>query len=167
MFIMTYQMEERRREKNANRLKALFAVLLTVAGAVLASLSTKTDTQWYQSLTLSPLQPPPPVFGIVWTVLYILLAVSFAFVVTQQRPRGSAVFGYVLNIVLNALWSPIFFLMRQPLPALFIMLALIINLIVLMRNVWPSCRASVYMLIPYLGWLCIATVLNVSVVVLN
>ena len=59
MFVMTYQMEERKREKNANRLKAVLAVILTAAGAVIASLSTKTDTLWYQSLTLSPLQPPP------------------------------------------------------------------------------------------------------------
>ncbi|MEA5002948.1 MAG: TspO/MBR family protein [Christensenella sp.] len=167
MFIMTYQMEERRREKNAKRIKAIFAVLLTAAGAVIASLSTKTDTPWYQSLTLSPLQPPPSVFGIVWTVLYVLLAISFALVATQHKPRGSAVFGYILNIILNALWSPVFFLMQEPLPALFIMLALLVNLVILMRNVWPSCRAAMYLLIPYLAWLCIATVLNVSVVAFN
>ncbi len=167
MFIMTYQMEERKREKNANRLKAFFAVLLTAAGAVIAGLSTQTDTSWYQSLALSPLQPPPPVFGIVWTVLYILLAVSFAFAVTQRRLSASVIAGYVVNIVLNALWSPVFFIMQEPLPALFVMAALIVNLIILMRNVRFSCRISMYLLIPYLVWLCIATVLNVSVIVLN
>lgn len=167
MFVMTYQMEERKREKNANRLKAVLAVILTAAGAVIASLSTKTDTLWYQSLTLSPLQPPPLVFAIVWTALYILLAVSFALSVSRHRVRGSVAFGYILNIVLNALWSPVFFLAQQPLPALFIMAALIVNLIFLMKNVRHICRVSMYLLIPYLVWLGIATVLNVSIVVLN
>ena len=164
---MTYQMEERKWEKNLNRLKVIFAVLLTAAGAVIASLATQTDTLWYQSLTLSPLQPPPLVFAIVWTVLYVLLAISFALFVAQRRPRGVAVFGYILNIILNALWSPVFFLLEQPLPALFIMAALVINLIFLMKNVRKACRISMYLLIPYLVWLCIATVLNVSVVILN
>ncbi|MEG1990620.1 MAG: TspO/MBR family protein, partial [Christensenella sp.] len=75
--------------------------------------------------------------------------------------------GFIINIILNAMWSPIFFLLYAPVPALIIMLALIANLIVLMRNVFSVSRPSFYLLIPYISWLCIATVLNVSVIALN
>ena len=135
MFVMTYQMEERKHEKKMR-------------------------------LTLSPLQPPPWAFGLIWTILYVLLAISFAYAITRPHaPKGAAA-GYILNIIINALWSPVFFMLYNPVSALVIMIALVVNLIILMRNV-RQVTPSFYLLIPYLIWLAIATILNVSVIVLN
>ncbi|MEG0382317.1 MAG: TspO/MBR family protein [Christensenella sp.] len=167
MFVMTYKMEEDKHEKHMRIVRVLGAVGITTAGAVIASFLTDTTSAWYQNLVLSPIQPPPWVFGAVWTVLYVLLAISFAHAVSKRDVCRPAVIGFIINIILNAMWSPIFFLLYAPVPALIIMLALIANLIVLMRNVFSVSRPSFYLLIPYISWLCIATVLNVSVIALN
>ena len=167
MFVMTYKMEEERRERHMRTGFVVGAVAATAVGAVIASLSTKTDTAWYQSLTLSPLQPPPLVFALVWTVLYVLLAIAFGRIVSRRQISRPAVIGFIVNIVLNALWSPIFFLMQMPAPALVVMIALIGNLIILMRNTYHADRVAFRLLIPYLVWLCIATILNVSIIALN
>lgn len=166
MFVMTYQMEERKHEKKSRILKGVLAVVVTVAGAAIASLTTDTSSAWYQSLALSPLQPPPWAFGLIWSILYVLLSISFAYAVTRRQPNKGAMLGYLLNIVLNALWSPFFFLLQNPAIALVVLLALILNLIILMRNVRRQ-PVSFYLLIPYLVWLSIATILNISVLVLN
>ena len=167
MFVMTYKMEEEKHEKNRRTARIIAAIAATLAGAVFASLATDTSSAWYEGLALSPLQPPPWAFAAVWTVLYVLIAVSFALVVSKRRVCGAAVIGYVVNLILNALWSPIFFLAYAPGPALVVMIALIINLVVLMRNVSAVSRPAFYMLVPYIVWLGIATVLIVSVIVLN
>ena len=102
----------------------------------------------------------------IWTILYVLLAISFAYAITRlHAPKGAAA-GYILNIIINALWSPVFFMLYNPVSALVIMIALVVNLIILMRNV-RQVTPSFYLLIPYLIWLAIATILNVSVIVLN
>ena len=145
--------------------RAVIAVIITAVGAVIASLATDTSTAWYQGLTLSPLQPPWA-FGLIWTILYVLLAISFAYAITRPHvPKGAAA-GYILNIIINALWSPVFFLLYNPVLALVIMIALVVNLIILMHSV-RQVTPSFYLLIPYLIWLAIATILNVSVIVLN
>ncbi|MBC5649325.1 TspO/MBR family protein [Christensenella tenuis] len=167
MFVMTYKMEEEKHEKNRRTARIIAAIAVTLAGAIVASLATDTSSAWYESLTLSPLQPPPWAFAAVWTVLYVLIAVSFALVVSKRRVCGAAVVGYVVNLVLNALWSPVFFLAYMPGPALVVMIALIVNLVILMRNVSAVSRPAFYMLVPYIVWLGIATILNVSVIVLN
>ena len=164
---MTYRMEEEKHEKNIRTVRMIAAVAATAAGAVAAGLSTDTSSAWYEGLTLSPLQPPPWVFAAVWTALYVLIAVSFALVVSKRRICGPAVIGFIINIVLNALWSPIFFLAYAPGPALAVMAALIVNLIILMRNVSRVSRPAFRMLVPYLVWLGIAAILNISVLVLN
>ena len=167
MFVMTYRMEQQRQERNRRILFVVLAIAATAAGAVIASMLTKTDTPWYLALKLSPIQPPPWVFGAVWTALYVLLAISFARMAAHPRVSRIVIIGFIVNIVLNALWSPVFFLMNRPRWSLVILAALIANLIILMRNIARVDRLSFRLLIPYLCWLCIATFLNASVVVLN
>lgn len=167
MFVMTYSMEERKHEKNMRVFRMIGAAAATAAGAVIGGLSTDTSSAWYTGLTLSPLQPPPWAFAAIWTVLYILLAVSFVRIVSKRRICRAAAAGYIINIILNALWSPVFFLSHAPLPALIVMAALLVNLFFLMRNVFSEDRPAFVLLLPYLIWLCIAAVLNVSILALN
>lgn len=167
MSVLECGIESERRIRHRRTAHIVGAVAATAVGAVIASLATDTSSAWYQSLTLSPIQPPPWVFGAVWTVLYVLLAVSFARVASGRYAYRPAITGYIINLILNALWSPIFFKLHAPAWALVVMAALIVNLVVLMRNVLRVDRPAFYMLIPYLAWLSIAAVLNVSILVLN
>ena len=85
----------------------------------------------------------------------------------RQRICRAAAAGYIINIILNALWSPVFFLAHAPLPALIVMAALLVNLFFLLRSVFSEDRPAFVLLLPYLIWLCIAAVLNVSILALN
>ena len=166
MFTMADRTQEVRLRKQ-HILRGLLAVIATAAAALIASFLTRTDTAWYQSLTLSPLQPPPWAFGAVWTALYVLLAIAFARIASRRHPSRPAILGFCINLILNALWSPVFFIMQSPVPALLIMAAMVINLIILMRNTLHADRPSFLLLIPYLIWLAIAAILNISVIILN
>lgn len=167
MSVLDCSMESEKKIRNRRIIRAVGAIAATAVGAVIASLGTDTSSAWYANLVLSPIQPPPWVFGAVWTALYVLLAISFAHMASRHNICKPAIIGFIINLVLNAMWSPVFFMLYSPTWALVIMLALVVNLIVLMRNVFYKERAVFYMLIPYIAWLSIATVLNISVIVLN
>lgn len=167
MSVLDCSMETDKKIKQRRILRVVGAIAGTIVAAVIASLATDTTGAWYANLVLSPIQPPPWVFGAVWTVLYVLLAISFAHIASRRHVQTSLVVGFVINLVLNALWSPVFFLLYSPAWALVVMGAMIVNLVVILFQVFRKERAVFYMLLPYLAWLTIATILNASVVVLN
>ena len=167
MFVMTYAMEERKHDKKVRNVKAVIAVVATAAAAVIGSLATDTNSPWYNSLTLSPLQPPAIVFPIVWTVLYIMIAAAFALAILGGRATSGTTAGFVINLILNAFWSIAFFQMHNPMLALVVIVAMLVNLIVLLVNLKYTRRTSMFLMLPYLIWLCSATILNISIIVLN
>jgi len=127
------------------------------------------NREWYDSLVKSPLNPPSWVFGVVWTILYIMLAISFILTVRSKKckrickPLGF----FIAQLVLNLLWTTIFFRWEQIILAfVFIILIIILTVItiVLMRKIT---RIGAYMLIPYVIWLCFAAYLNGYIMVMN
>lgn len=167
MSVMDCSMESDKKIKQRRILRTIAAIAGTIVTAVVASLATDTTSAWYANLVLSPIQPPPWVFGAVWTPLYVLLAISFAHIASRRHVQTPVVIGLIINLVLNALWSPVFFLLYSPAWALVVMGAMIVNLVIILLRVFRTERAVFYMLLPYLAWLTIATILNVSIIVLN
>ena len=83
-----------------------------------AWLTSRSVTTWYPTLVKPPWTPPDWVFGPVWTVLYVLMAVA-AWLVWRERARdaiGSALFLYYVQLALNVLWSALFFGSGAPAP---------------------------------------------------
>lgn len=124
---------------------------------------------WYASLVKPPFNPPPWVFGPVWTILYIAMSVAAWRVwLRAGRPgRLNALGWYFAQLALNALWSPVFFGMQQPGLALGVILALLAALAFTVVRFWPLDRLAAWMLLPYLAWVSFATILNASIVALN
>ena len=137
----------------------LLVILTSIIGS-LANIYINSDG-WYEELIKSPLNPPSYVFGIVWPILYVIMAfVSF-------RVADKIALIFIIQLIFNAAWSWLFFYFHFPLVAL-IDIAILIYLnqrILLIIN--KESRILFYLYLPYLIWLFFAAFLNASIVWLN
>lgn len=162
----------------------MLVVFLAISFAVAAvgSLATLDNVQgWYADADKAFWNPPNAVFGPVWTVLYTLMSVCAWLVWRRRGEPGSAerrdarraLGAYVAQLVLNAVWTPVFFGLYPfagP-AALWIGLAIIVALdaavLVTMLRFWRVRRLAAVLLIPYWSWVLYATTLNAALAVLN
>ena len=125
---------------------------------------------WYPTLAMPAFAPPPWLFAPVWTALYAAMGVA-AFLVWRRRgddPRArGALLVFGLQLLLNALWSPAFFGLRSPLAGLVVIVPLLAAILVAMLRFFAVSRLAGVLMVPYLGWVGFATVLNAAIVVLN
>ncbi len=137
--------------------------LLTFLIAWLGALSNiSTDRTWYDSLNKSSLNPPDYLFGIVWPILYTLMAVvSFLHAKLIYK-------WYIPQLALNGAWTWIFFVCQQPDIAFINIVVLIgLNLVILMKLKGQGTWLSFALYLPYLLWICFAAFLNISIAILN
>jgi len=140
-----------------------------VVGA-LGSLATRTAVDgWYADAEKVPWNPPPWVFGPAWSLLYVLMGVAAWLVWRRAGWSGArgALSLYVVQLALNAAWTPVFFAGRHIWVALaFIvaLLGLVVATIVAFRR---HSRVAAWLLVPYAAWLAFATSLNLGIGLLN
>ena len=124
---------------------------------------------WYESLQRPALTPPDWLFGPVWTVLYIMIAVSIFLFFKRSKRRVS--YGVILllaaHLLANGVWTAIFFRLKSPGWALMDILFLDASLIVIVALFWKRCKPASLLLMPYLGWVLFATYLNAGFYFLN
>jgi len=149
----------------------LLCIALPLLAGSIGSLYTMSSIPaWYATLSKPSFTPPNWVFFPVWTTLYIMMGVSLFLVVkgglgTVPVRHGVLLFG--AQLVVNTLWSVVFFGMRSPffgLVTIGILVALVVATIVAFYRV---SRPAAWLLVPYLCWGCFATALNAMVWVLN
>jgi tryptophan-rich sensory protein len=156
---------------------ALIAFLAISFGvAALGGFSTIANVNgWYADAAKAFWTPPDLVFGPVWTVLYTLMSVA-AWLVWRERDRRMvrpALTVYVVQLVLNAIWTPLFFGLYPMIgvSALWIALVVIVAIdamvLVTMLRFWPVRRLAAALLIPYWAWVLYASTLNVYIAVKN
>lgn len=122
------------------------------------------NTQWYSQLKKPKWAPPPYVFGRVWSVLYVLIFISFGYVFVNVGNIGLVVLlPFVLNIFFNILFTPIQFKLRNNVLATLDILFLIVTLIWLMISIYTYYPWITYIQIPYLLWILIAFVLQFEI----
>ena len=124
---------------------------------------------WFDALVKPELMPPGAVFGIAWTILYILLGFSLAIVLHARgaRGRGVALALFGVQMLLNYAWSPVFFAMHQTRTAL-VLIALMLILSVVTAVLFSKIRRTAALLmIPYIAWLAFAGYLNYGIIALN
>ena len=137
-----------------------FLVILTSVIGSLANIYISSDT-WYEELIKSPLNPPSYVFGIVWPILYAIMA----FVSFKMAEKISTLF--ILQLLANAAWSWVFFYFHAPLIALVDISLLIYLNLKIISVIKVESSILFYMYLPYLIWLSFAAFLNASIVLLN
>jgi benzodiazapine receptor len=125
---------------------------------------------WYFSLRQPEWKPPDVAFGVIWTLIFTLCAVS-AWLAWQasdsaaKRRRVAVLFG--LNAALNIFWSALYFKLQRPDWALMEVVFLWFSIVCLMVGLWRLSRWASLLLLPYFFWVSIASVLNLQTVVLN
>lgn len=136
-----------------------FVAACLAAGAIGSLLTASGLREWYPTLIKPIWNPPSWVFGPVWTLLYILMGVS-AWLVWRRGgwSRAHVVFG--VQLLLNAAWSGLFFGLRSPGLAFAEIVALWLAIASTLVVFWRISAAAGALLVPYLGWVTFAAVLN-------
>ena len=143
--------------------------LIVLIGSLVGALSGSGDTSWYAALEKPSFQPPPYLFGIVWPILYALMSFALVNVIQARgsRWRGIAIGLFAAQLIVNLLWSPIFFGMHQVSFAFFWILVMI-GLAVATTVVFARVRRiAAWLMLPYLAWIGFAAILNFEVDRLN
>ena len=144
-----------------------FVVLCNAAG-FLSSLAAG-ETQIYAQLQQPYFAPPSWVFAPVWTTLYVLMGTATYLVWRDSagRRRRKAMMAFGVQLALNAMWTPVFFGMKQYAAALVVLVAIWIAVWTMFVLYWRRNRFAGYMTIPLLFWVTFAGVLNAAIVRLN
>jgi len=125
---------------------------------------------WYSQLIKPAWFPPSWVFGPVWSFLYILIAISFGYtgyLFFLGRISFMVLLPFILNLIFNFAFSPIQFGLQNNLLAAIDFLLILGTLIWAIIAIYPHVKWIAYMQIPYLVWVCTATVLQLTVTYLN
>ncbi|KQV44248.1 MULTISPECIES: TspO/MBR family protein [unclassified Rhizobium] len=143
---------------------ALFIVLVTGCGLLIGI--NNIPGEWYQSLAKPAFNPPNWVFAPVWTALYVII--GFVGARCFLHHRSSAMMRlWVAQMIFNFAWSPLFFGLQRIALALIVILALLVSLIAFLGVSYRRDRASFLLFLPYLAWVAFATLLNLSIVLMN
>jgi tryptophan-rich sensory protein len=144
----------------------LVVLLGTVSGAIAESGS---GNRWFAALDKPDFMPPDWVFGAAWTTLYVLLGVVLAMLLHARGAhwRGRAIGLFVLQLLANFAWAPLFFGFHKVQAAFGLLVAMIVFTVALVVLLWTIRRVAALLMLPYLAWLCFAAALNVSILMLN
>ncbi len=152
----------------SNHQPTLVAVLLAIVVGGLGGAATDIGP-WYVALIKPSWQPPDWLFGPVWTTIYVLTAIAGVRAWRRGNPADRRLFGVALalNLVLNVLWSVIFFTLKRPDLALLEVVPLWLSIALLILLVRRYSPLSAVLMLPYLLWVGFATYLNWTIVRLN
>lgn len=146
-------------------------IAIPLLAGVIGSFSTMSSIpSWYAGLIKPPLTPPNWLFGPVWTTLYILMGIALYLVVregTEKKPVQLGIIIFAAQLIVNVLWSLVFFGLRSPLSGLITILVLIALVLATIYFFYQVSRTAAALLVPYIAWICIATYLNAMILVLN
>jgi len=158
------------RRKGGRKALAGFVFLCLAVGAVAGFATATNVSTWYATLNKPSFNPPNGVFGPVWTLLYVLMAISAWRVwrsTGPEGPRRAALSAWAAQLALNFAWSFLFFALHAPAAALVEILVLLVVLAITLVLSWRVDRVAGLLLAPYLAWVAFATALNLEIWRLN
>lgn len=150
----------------------VFAIIISFIPGIIGVFFTPhgASNVWYNALSKSVLTPAGWVFSVAWTILYILLGVALFLVIDNKNTRidkSRAYWLFFWQMVLNALWSIVFFGWHMSALALLVLVMLIFVSVIMARVFHSINRTAGYLVWPYIIWMCFATYLNATIMVLN
>lgn len=143
---------------------ALFVVLVVGGGLAIGYLTA--PGAWYAGLAKPWFNPPNWLFGPVWSLLYVLIAVA-GWRTFERDPGGSAMKLWWAQLLLNFLWSPVFFTAQRIGLALIVVLLLLATILAFLAVSWRKDRVAAWLFVPYAAWVAFASLLNAAIFVLN
>ena len=147
-------------------IKRIIYSLLPIVGGSLVGLIISGYMN-YGDMVKPPLSPPSYIFPIVWTILYILMGISY-FIATKDKENDKELNQiYILQLLVNFFWPIIFFVLKMYFTAFFWIILLLILVIIMIKELLKINKISGYLQIPYLMWLLFATYLNIGIFLLN
>ncbi len=147
-------------------IKRIIYSLLPIVGGVLVGLIISGYMN-YGDMVKTPLSPPSIAFPIVWTILYILMGISY-FIATKNNKNDKELNQiYILQLLVNFFWPIIFFVLKMYFTAFFWIILLLILVIIMIKELLKNNKISGYLQIPYFIWLLFATYLNIGIFLLN
>lgn len=147
-------------------IKRIIYSLLPIVGGSLVGLIISGYMN-YGDMVKPPLNPPSYIFPIVWTILYILMGISY-FIATKDNENDKELNQiYILQLLVNFFWPIIFFVLKMYFTAFFWIILLLILVIIMIKELLKINKISGYLQIPYLMWLLFATYLNIGIFLLN
>lgn len=148
----------------------VISIALTLGVGGLSALLTAGNMDLYSEIVRPPLAPPPWLFPVVWTILYILMGISSAMIFTSdasKRDINNSLTVYGINLFLNFFWSIIFFNMRAYLFAFIWLIALWVTILLMIIKFIKIKPVAGYLQIPYLLWVTFAGYLTLAIYILN
>lgn len=121
----------------------------------------------YETLKQPFLAPPSWVFPVVWTILYILMGVSYGILKSNNQTSQEVDFIYYLQLAVNALWSIFFFVFKWRLFSFFWIILLAVLVISMIKTFYDKNKTAGLLQIPYIVWIVFAAYLNLGVYILN
>lgn len=137
---------------------AIPVALCFITGWAAMLFQRESLAEWYPTLVKPAVTPPNEVFPIAWSIIYICMGLSIGrlLAIGEQRFVGL----WVLQLLLNFLWSPTFFTLQSPISGLVVIIMLDIAVLCYTILVWRANRTSSILMLPYLAWLGLASYLN-------
>jgi len=162
-------MRGNKRSKDIVRL-IISIVACQCAGIVGSVFTMRAIPTWYAALQKPPFTPPNWLFAPAWITLYLLMAIS-AFLVwrtgLENRQTRRALIVFLVQLILNALWSIAFFGLESPVFGLIVIIALWIAILITIIKFFRISTIAGALMLPYIIWVSFAMVLNGSILVLN
>ncbi len=163
MYMMSFKFRE--------ILKLISSIIIVFLAGAVGTVSTLPQiTSWYAALTKPSWTPPNWAFGPIWSILYILMGIALFLVWREGLNRKDvriAILIFAAQLIINVLWSLIFFGTHNIFGGLILIIILIIAILVNIIVFYNISKPAGLILIPYLVWVCIAAYLNYSVYILN
>ncbi|MEE1186676.1 MAG: TspO/MBR family protein [Acutalibacteraceae bacterium] len=154
--------------KTINLRTLLSNLALPLAVGVVGAFFVMSGIEKYNLLQKPPLTPPSAVFGIVWTVLYILMGIAAYLVKSSDcYDKQSALQLHYIQLALNLMWTFFYFRLGMYLVAALVLIALIFAVVFTIIRFSQCCVTAGRLMLPYLIWCLFALYLNIAIVVIN
>ena len=143
--------------------KSIFIPVLT--GTVIGIITSQFIN--YNTLQKPPLSPPGYIFPIVWTIIYILMGIGYGILKSENKVDEKTKIIYYTQLIINALWSIIFFVLEWKLFSIIWIILLDIVVLLMIKNFYSKNKIAGLLQIPYLIWILFATYLTIGIYILN
>ena len=155
----------------SNNWKLAICIFICQATGIISGLLTNTQNNtWFDNIIKPSWNPPGYLFGPVWTILYLMMAISLWIIWKSNAPetqKFNACLIFASQLFLNFWWTILFFKFQSPLCAFIEILVMICLIVITIYKFSAISKTAAWLLVPYISWVCFATILNYKLWVLN